>query len=58
MPLELDPIMSGRSIRSFRNLKCQNLFIISDSIGIPRWLQENPKKSKLDWNHIHIDFLV
>ena len=46
MPLELDPIMSGRSIWSFRNLKCQNPFIISDSRSIQRWLQKMGKKSE------------
>ena len=34
-PLSNDPIMSGRLIQSFRHLQCQNLSIISESIGIP-----------------------
>ena len=42
-PLVNDPIMSERSIWMFRHLECQNLFIVSDSIGIPRWLQKNGK---------------
>ena len=41
-----DPILWGRSIGSFRHLECQNLSIISDSIGIPRWLQKKAKKSE------------
>ena len=35
-----DPIMSGRSIRSFRHLQCQNPSIISDSIGRDRIEEE------------------
>ena len=34
MSLANDPIMSGRLIRSFRHLQCQNPSIISDFIGI------------------------
>ena len=33
-PLANDPIMSGRLIRLFRHLQCQNPSIISDFIGI------------------------
>ena len=40
------PIMLGRSIRSFRHLECQNLSIISDSIGIPNGSQKIGKKGK------------
>ena len=39
-----DPIMSGRLIRSFRHLECQNPSIISDSIGIPNGGEKNDKK--------------
>ena len=46
MPSADDPIMSGRSIWLFRHFERQNLSFISDSIGIPRWLQENSKKSE------------
>ena len=46
MPLANDPIMSGRSIQLFRHLEHQNPFIISDSIGIYRWLQKKWEKSK------------
>ena len=35
MPLVNDPIMSGRSIRPFRHLECQNPSFISDFVGIP-----------------------
>ena len=34
------PIMSGRVIRSFRDLKHQNPSIISDSIGRARMVQQ------------------
>ena len=34
-----DPIMLGRSIFLFRHLECQNLSIISDSIGRARIVQ-------------------
>ena len=43
-PLAYDPIMSGRSIQSFRHLKHLNQSIISDSRGILRWLRENGEK--------------
>ena len=39
-----DPMMLERSIWLFRQLECQNLSIISDSLGIYRQLQENAKK--------------
>ena len=56
VPLSNDPIMLERSIRSFRHLECKNPSIISDSIGIPRWLQENAKKvSRSRRNLIHIE---
>ena len=45
-PLENDPIMSGRSIRSFRHLEHQNPSIISDSIGRARMAAKNRKKSE------------
>ena len=45
-PLANDSVMLGRSIRSFRHLKYQNPPIISDSIGIPRWLRQKCKKSE------------
>ena len=35
-----DPIMLGRSIWSFRYLEHQNLYIISDSIGGVRMVQQ------------------
>ena len=47
-----DPIMSGRSMRSFRHLEHQNLSIISDFIGInalfPKFIikEEEVKKEK------------
>ena len=41
-----DPIMSGRLIRSFRHLECQNLSIISESIGIPNGSKKKGKKSE------------
>ena len=44
VPLAHDPTMSGRSIQLFRHLECQNPSIVSDSIGIPRWLQKWGKK--------------
>ena len=54
-----DPIMSGRSIQSFRHLECQNPSIILDSIGIPRWLWKMGKwVSRRSWrsqNLIHIE---
>ena len=40
------PIIWRRSLWSFRHLECQNPSIISDSIGIPKWLQKNAKKSE------------
>ena len=42
-PLAHGPIIWGRLIQSFRHLECQNLSIISDSIGSPRWLQKMQK---------------
>ena len=44
VPHANDSIMLGRSIWLLRHLECQNLSIMSDSIGIPRWLPENGKK--------------
>ena len=40
MPLENDPIMSGRLIRLFRHLERQNLSLISDSEGRARMVQQ------------------
>ena len=40
VPVANDPIMSERSIRSFRHIECQNLSIISDSIDSRRGLQQ------------------
>ena len=40
MQLANDPIMSGRSIRSLRHLQCQNLSIISNSIGRARMVEQ------------------
>ena len=45
-PLANDPIMAGRSIRSFRHLEHQNPSIISDSIGRARMAAKNGKKSE------------
>ena len=53
-----DPIMLERSIQLFRHLKCQNPPIISDSIGIPRWLQENAKKVSRNLIHIEEDTVL
>ena len=39
-PLKNDPILSGRSIRSFRHLEHKNLSIISDFIYGTRMVQE------------------
>ena len=41
-----DPIMSGRLIWSFRHLEHQNPSIISDSIGICRWLQKTSEEQE------------
>ena len=38
--LTRDPIILGRSIWSFWHLECLNPSIISDSIGIHRWLRK------------------
>ena len=43
-PLANDPIMSGRSIRSFRHPDHQNPSIISDSIGRARMAMKTGKK--------------
>ena len=43
-PLANDPIIVGRSIQLFRHLGHQNPSIISDSIGICRWLRKSGKK--------------
>ena len=45
-PIENDPIMSERSIWLFKHLECQNPSIISDSIGIYRWLQKAGKSQE------------
>ena len=45
MPLANDPILSGRLIRSFRHLECQNPSIISDFIRIYCWMQENARNA-------------
>ena len=59
MPLAYDPTMSGRLIQLFRHLECQNPSIVSDSIGIPRWLPKMGKKvrsrSRRSLNHIEED---
>ena len=46
VPLASYPIMLERSIRSFRHLECQNLSIMSDSIGIPNGSKKNGKMSE------------
>ena len=35
--------MSGTLIQSFSHLECQNLSIISDSIGIPKGIKKREK---------------
>ena len=47
------PIMSERSIRLFRHLDCQNLSIISESIGIPNGSEKMGKKVRSRRNTEH-----
>ena len=54
MQLANDPIMKKRSIQSFRHLECQNLSIISESIGIPNGSKKMGKKVR-SRNLIHIE---
>ena len=59
-PLANVPIMSRRSIRSFRHLECQNPSIISESIGIPNGSKKMGKKVRrsrngTERNLIHIE---
>ena len=53
-PLAPGPIIWGRSLRSFRHLECQNLSIISDSIGIFNG-SKKCGKSEESRNLIHIE---
>ena len=56
MLLAHDPIMSGRTILSFRYLECKNLSIFSDSIGTPNETIKNGKKvRRRSWNLKHIE---
>ena len=56
-PLANDPIMSGRSIQSFRHLEHQNPSIISDSIGRARMAARKREKKLggVGGNLIHLE---
>ena len=57
-PLANDPIMSERSMRSFRHLECQNPFIISDSIGRAMMVQQFWNRTERGRSTVVLEHLI